>query len=49
MKLKPESREVDLYVKQITLTEKEKREFGKFMEELRRKEKSKKGKRRKAA
>lgn len=49
MKLKPEPGEIDLYVKQITLTQKEKREFGKFMEELRRKDKAKKAKHRKAS
>jgi hypothetical protein len=49
MKLKPEPREIDLYVKQVKLTDKEKKEFGKFMEEVRRRDKAKKAKHRKAA
>jgi hypothetical protein len=49
MKLKPEPREIDLYVKHGKLTKKEFKELGEFIEELRRRDKAKKAKHRKAA
>ncbi len=49
MKLKPESREVDLYVQHGKLTKKEAKELGEFIEQVRQKNKLKKAKHRKAA
>lgn len=44
MKLKPEPREIDLYVSNKRMTEKERKELGEFIEEYKRKQKAKKGK-----
>jgi hypothetical protein len=49
MKLKPEPREIDLYVKQVNMDAKEREEFSKFMKEIKRKNKAKEAKHRKAA
>ena len=48
MKLKPEPREIDLYVSPKKMTEKERKELGKFIEEYKRKQ-ARKHKHKKAA
>jgi len=42
MKLQPESREIDLYVSNKKMTEKERKELAEFIEQVRQKQKSKK-------
>ena len=49
MKLQKESREIDLYVSNKRMTEKEVKELSDFIEQVKKKEKIKKGKQRKAA
>ncbi len=49
MKLKPEPREIDLYVSPTKMTEKERKELGEFIEEYKRKQALKKTKHKKAA
>lgn len=44
MKLRPEPKEIDLYVSNKKLTEKELKELGEFIEQVRRKQKAKKHK-----
>lgn len=48
-KLKPDPREIDLYVSNKKLTEKERKELGEFIEQVRQKQKAKKNRHRKAA
>jgi hypothetical protein len=48
-KLKPEPREIDLYVSPKKPTEKELQEFSEFIREYKRKQKEKKSKHKKAA
>lgn len=49
MKLKPEPREIDLYVSNKKLTEKEFKELAEFIEQVKRSKELKKKKHRKAA
>ena len=42
MKLKPESREIDLYVSQKRMTKKERKELAEFIEQVKLKQKAKK-------
>ena len=49
MKLKPEPREIDLYVSNKKLTEKEFKELAEFIEQVKRNKEMKKKKHRKAA
>ncbi len=49
MKLQPESRDIDLYVSNKKMTEKERKELAEFIEQVRKKNKLKKEKHRKAA
>jgi hypothetical protein len=49
MKLKPEPREIDLYVSNKKLTEKEFKELADFITQVKRNKKEKKGKHKKAA
>jgi len=49
MKLQPESREIDLYVSNKRMTEKDRKELGRFIEEVKRKKNTKKNKHKKAA
>jgi hypothetical protein len=42
MKLQPESLEIDLYVSPKKMTEKERKELGEFIEQVRQKNKAKK-------
>ena len=42
MKLKPESREIDLYVSNKRMTAKERKELAEFIEQVRQKQKNKK-------
>lgn len=49
MKLKPEPREIDLYVSNKKLTEKEFKDLADFITQVKRDKKAKKGKHKKAA
>ncbi len=44
MKLQPESREIDLYVSPVRMTEKERKELAEFIEQVRQKQAAKKHK-----